>query len=110
AAGDACAAAGAPNTIDSHRDEQMPVRIDEPPLPIDLLHAEEAGGLGLGAGEAAVLAVAELAGAQGLVLSVPVALELLQALGLPRILRRNPLSEFIHHRQLVDHLGTGVVV
>ena len=88
----------------------MPVGIDEPPLAIDLLDAEEARRLGLGAGEAAVLAVAELAGVQGLVLTVPLALELLQALDLPRILRWNPLSEFIHHRQLVQDLGAGVVV
>ena len=102
--------AAASHSIGADGKEQVPVGIDEPPLAIHLLDAEEARRLGFGAQVTAVAAIVEVAGAEILFLLRPLGLQLRQAFDLAGPVGENPLSELIHHRLGLEDLRAGVLL
>ena len=96
--------------IGAEREEKVPVGIDEPPLAIDFFHAEEAGGFGLRALVAAVLAVGEIALAERLILGGPGGLQLLDAGGLAGPIIAHPLAELIDQRLGFQQRVAGILV
>ena len=100
-------AAGA---VYAHRQIQMPVRIDKPPLAVDLLHVEKARGLGLGVLVSAEFAVTEIrAGAQRVGFIRQFLAELLGVFDLPRIVHVDPLAELIDDRSLFQEFRSFIL-
>ena len=89
------------------REEQVPVRVHEPPPPVALLHPEEARGPGLRGLVAAVGAVAEVAGGQGLFFGLPRGLQLLEGGGPHRSRLARVLAQGVDHGQALQYLVAG---
>ena len=80
----------------AHGQEQIAVRVDEPPAPVDLLHAEESGAADILFEETAVLRPVESLGAYGRVLLGPDGFKFVETVDLAFEFAEGPLPELVH--------------